>query len=180
MANWTAVNGQIGVVDLFTVDAVAPGPENLVGTNGSARWPQLGSVVDGYHTTYGGGQFIYLLGNTAITAGVTVQWNYQYQATAVASTANSGRAIAVSLGTVTGTQYGWFQIQGQAIMLKTAVAISPDSRVWLSGTAGRVFATATSGKQVLGARTVNAATVVSATSTILVSIQTPFVQGQTI
>lgn len=178
---WRANTPQLGIVDLTAVDTLAPGAVDLVGaTNKSGRWPQLGSIVSGYDTTYGGGEFIYLKGNSSVVLGTVVGWDSNYQATALASTANTGRAVAVSLGTVTSTQYGWFQIQGTASVLKTAVAISPDSRVWISGTAGRLFATATTGKQILGARTVNAATVVSATSTILVNIMRPHAQGQII
>ena len=75
------------------------------------------------------------------------------------------------------SQYGWYQIAGAAAIKKTAVAITPSVPVYISGTAGRVRGTAASGKQILGARTVNAATVAAGTSTITVLINRPHAQG---
>lgn len=175
---------ELGLIDVTDVDAYAPGPAGYAAsTQKSGRTAQLGMIVNGWDTTnyVGGGSFIYLKGYTGCVAGTIVQWDGStFVAAAATSTANSGRPIAVAMTTVTSTQYGWFQVQGKVAILKTAVKISPDSRVWLSATAGRFFSTATTGKQILGARTANSATIASATSTVYVYIQYPFVQGQII
>jgi len=172
---------QLGALDASSVDSLAPGAVNLVGTNKSGRYAKLGHIATGYEdTNYTGCTFIYLQGNTSVTAGTLVQWDVAYQATTLASTANTGRPFAVALTTVTSGQYGWFLVQGKVAVLKTAIKVSPDSRMWISGTAGRFFATATSGKQLLGARTVNSATIGSTTSTVNCIFQFPHVQGQTI
>lgn len=175
---------ELGIIDVTDVDAYAPGLSSYsAATQRSGRTAQLGMIVTGWDnvTTIGGGQWIYLKGYTGCVAGTLVQWDGStFTAAALTSTANSGRPVAVAMTTVTSTQYGWFQIQGRVSILKTAVRISPDSRVWISGTAGRFFSTATTGKQILGARTANSATVASATSTVFVYIQNPIAQGQII
>ena len=62
------------------------------------------------------------------------------------------------------TTGSWYQVRGAAVIKKTAVKVSPNVKLYISGTAGRLMPTAASGKQVLDAITVNAATVLSATS----------------
>jgi hypothetical protein len=96
------------------------------------------------------------------------------------STANLAQPVAVSMAANTSTTaLGWYQIAGEAVIKKTAIKINPNVPIYLSGTAGRVMSTAASGKQILGARTNNAATVASATSTISVLINRPHAQGAT-
>lgn len=180
MASYFIKHPQIGVLSAEDVDTLAPGAVNLVGTNASGRWAALGDIVGGYHTTYGGCQFIYLKGASGIAAGELVQWDNTYTVVELASTANTGRPIALAITAVGASQYGWFAIQGKHLVLKTAVKISPDSRMWISGTAGRFFSTATTGKQILNARTVNSATVASTTSTVLCYLHFSGAQGQII
>jgi hypothetical protein len=175
---------ELGCIDVTDVDVYAPGLSSYANsTQRSGRCAQLGMIVSGWDTTnyIGGGQWIYLKGFTGCVAGTLVQWDGStFVAAALTSTANTGRNCAVAMATLTSTQYGWFQIQGKVAVLKTAVKISPDSRVWISGTAGRFFSTATTGKQILGARSANSATIASATSTVYVYIQNPIAQGQII
>jgi hypothetical protein len=73
--------------------------------------------------------------------------------------------------------YGWYQIAGASVIKKTAVKVSPNVPVYQSATIGRMMSTAASGKELMNARSVNAATVLSATSTITVLTQRPFLQG---
>lgn len=177
---YVANTPQLGIVDLSTVDTLAPGPVNLVGTNKSGRWPQLGAIVTGWDPTYGGGEFIYLKGGTGVIAGMMVYYDSAYVATllpAVSTSKKTGRPIAVAIGTVTATQYGWFQIQGQCLILKTAVLITADSAIYISATAGRFYATASAGAQIVGARTINTASVTTTTSTVLCVVNRPAVQG---
>lgn len=177
---YLATTPQLGIVDLSTVDTLAPGPVNLVGTNKSGRWPQLGSIVQGYDTTLGGGEFIYLQGNTSIVVSTLVYYTSTYQATilpAVSTSKKTGRPVAVAIGTVTATQYGWFQISGQCLVLKTAVVVNADSPLYISATAGRIYQTASAGAQIVGARTINTASVTTTTSTVLCVINRPSVQG---
>jgi hypothetical protein len=73
--------------------------------------------------------------------------------------------------------FGWYQIGGLAVIKKTAVATSAQVAVYQSATTGQIMATAASGKQILGARSANLATVTSITSTVIVSINRPHKQG---
>lgn len=178
------IDNKLGAIDIGQVSSLAPGYYNLRDGTGSGAYPQLGAVVKAADPVYGEASFIYLKGATAVNAaGFLVMWStISYVAALVTSTANLSRPVAVSMGTVTGAQYGWFQLTGTATVLKTAVKISPTQKVWISGTSGRFFATATTGKQVLGALTVNSTTIASATSTVLVMLPPmgAYAQGQII
>ncbi len=145
----------------------------------------IGTIVRGEDSSVGAGlagEFIYLFGNASNVVGLLHTFNARTGVTTVApSTANTGQDLCVSMATnATTTTASWYQLTGVATIKKTAVKISPDSRMWFSATAGRFFSTATTGKQILKARTVNSATIASTTSTVLCWIGRPFGQGQII
>lgn len=141
----------------------------------------LGFTVDAYDPTYGGGTFVYLYGVASNVVGLVVTYNNLTGiTTAVPNTANIGNPLAVSMCANTSITTGsWYQIRGAAVIKKTAVKVSPNVKLYISGTAGRLMPTAASGKQVLDVITINAATVLSATSTITANINYPFAQGAT-
>lgn len=102
------------------------------------------------------------------------------------SSGNSGQPVYVTINSFTTTLYsdlataryfGWFMEMGQFPVLKTSVAVSPASRVWISGTAGRFYQTSSTGKNIVGIRTANTATIVTSTSTVLCNINVPMIQG---
>ena len=141
-----------------------------------------GEIIQGRDTsTYGGGEFIYLKGVSSTLVGSLVVYDPQHKTTTLAPhTANLDEPLAVAMAANTSTTgYAWYQIAGVAVVKKTAVKVSPNVPVYLSATVGRVSSTASAGKQVLNAITVNTATVASATSTVSLLIQRPFAQGQT-
>lgn len=144
--------------------------------------PPVGTVVRAEDPTYGQGEFIFLQGVGSTVVGSLVTYNTLTGVTVLApNTANLAQPVAVAMAAANATtQYGWYQIGGTAIIKKTATKVSPAVALWLTSTAGRVSSTSASGKQILGARTVNAATVASATSTITAVIDRPHLQGQTI
>lgn len=159
------------------------------GTIGSTRGPagnstpgRLGAIAKAYHPTYGEGEFIYLKGVASTAIGSLVTYNSLAPSTALApNTANLGQPVAVAMSAAATTGvYGWYQITGIATILKTAVKVNPAVSVFLSATVGRIMPTAASGKQIVNAISVNAATVASATSTVLVELQRSFAQGQKI
>src|SRR5581483_4819760 len=96
--------------------------------------------------------------------------------TLVPNTASLNNPVAVAMSANLKTQYGWYQIAGVATIKKNATKISPASKVSVSSTAGRVVGGSVAGKQILNAISVNAATVASATSTVTVLIQRPFME----
>lgn len=141
----------------------------------------LGRVVRAVDPTYGAGEFIYLKGVTSQVVGNLVTYDpTTHQVTLSPDTPNSGKPVAVAMAATTEDEkYGWFQIGGKAVVKKTAVAVSPTVAIYQSATAGRVMPTANSGAQILGAFTANTASVTSTTSTVVVSINRPHIQGQT-
>ncbi len=139
----------------------------------------LGTIIRASDPVFGDGEFIYLLGVVNTVAGLLVSYNATtFQTTVLPSTANLDVPVAVAMSANVAGQYGWYQIAGLATVLKTAVQVTPQQKVYISGTAGRVFVTSTSGKELMGAKTANLTTVTSTTSTIAVLMQRPFAQGQ--
>jgi hypothetical protein len=138
-----------------------------------------GTIIRGVDsTTYGGGEFIYLKGVVSTVVGNLVSYDpVAHTTTLTANTANLNQPVAVAMSANVASQWGWYQIEGAAVIKKTAVKVSPSVPVYQSGTTGRVMSTAASGKQLMNARSINAATVLSATSTITVLIDRPFLQG---
>lgn len=162
--------------------------ENLVGgqaiaTTDTVQNHPLGTIVRGRQTDTGGGggEFIYLLGVASTVVGSLVTYNATTFQTTLSPTnaTTDGSPLAVAMSANVGSQYGWYQIAGLATIKKTAVPISPASGLWLSGTAGRVYATASSGKGIVGARSANLTTVASATSTVTVLINRPAIETAT-
>ncbi len=148
-------------------------------SNAAAPNHPLGTIVDAYDPTLGAGKFIYLYGVAANFVGALVTYNQLTGLTTLApNTGNLDKPVAVSMSANTGTTSGsWYQIQGAAVIKKTAVKVSPSVPLYLSGTTGRVMSTAASGKQLLNMTSINAATVLSATSTITAQMNYPFAQG---
>jgi hypothetical protein len=138
----------------------------------------LGRIVNAKDSTYGAGEFIYLKGCASNFAGALVTYVASTGVTALSTTSGvltGGAPVAVSMSAATGSQYGWFQIAGDAVMYKTAVKFDPASgnHVYLSGTAGRIMQTSAVGRQVIGARFAATATVTSTTSTAIVTLNRP-------
>lgn len=165
-------------------------PGTSVLSDSSTPAVPAGTIARGVDAVYGGGEFIYLpcvsgqvvgnLVNYTQGSGQTVGTNVY--TTLNPNTANLARPVAVAMvANTSGTsKYGWFCIQGTVPVKKTAVKVNPSVAVFQSGTAGRIMSTVASGKQVLAARSMNTATVASATSTVLVEIMRPHMQGQAI
>ena len=156
-------------------------PIAAVPATGTVNHP-LGTVVTAYDSTLGAGQFIYLYGVASNAIGQLVTYNQLTGIVTLApNTAHLGQPLAVSMSANTSTTTGsWYQVAGAAVIKKTATKVNPAVNLFLSGTAGSVFATATSGKEILNCISINAATVLSAVGTITAQIALPFAQGQVI
>ena len=116
-----------GQIDLTQIDLLPPGPANLVGAAGSGRSAFMGLIVPAYDPVLGGGEFIYasVPTTTAIASGTWVELTFSLDAAAKvivtaqpwSGTANSGKTLAIAyqaFASITGIQYGWFQIGGVA------------------------------------------------------------------
>lgn len=151
-----------------------------VGATETTASQPLGTAVTGRDPTYGGARFIYLKGVSSTVTGSVVTYNQVAGTTTlVPNTANLGSPLAVAMSACTTGLYGWYQVGGAAVIKKTAVKVNPGVKLYISGTAGRLMSTAASGKQVLELISANTATVLSATSTVVATIQNPFAQGAT-
>lgn len=181
---YTFGSNVIGASDITVISQIAPGLANLPST---VLEPQLGEIRTGWDASLGFAEFIYLKvpTTTAIAANLLVQWTSGYTVAllpVLATSKNTGHQVAVApvaYSSLTPVQYGWFQISGQANVLKTAVSASPDSVVYASGTAGRIKMLTSAGGQITGLRTANAATVSAAVSLVLCYMNRPAMQGQT-
>lgn len=152
--------------------------------NGTSAIPTppatLGMVCRAFDPTYGEGEFILLVGVANTVVGSLVTYNATtYQTALSPNTANLAQPVAVAMSACTAGLFGWYQIGGLAVIKKTAVAVNAQVPVYQSATTGRIMPTAASGKQVLGARSANLATVASTVSTVIVSINRPHMQGAT-
>jgi hypothetical protein len=129
--------------------------------------------------TYGEGEFIYLLGVGSTEVGYLVKYNATtYQTVLAVNTAVQNVPVAVAMSANVASQYGWYQISGNAVVKKTSVAVTPQVNLFISATAGRVKVTASAGLQVCAARSANLTTVVTTTSTVVVTINRPHLQSQ--
>jgi hypothetical protein len=139
----------------------------------------LGMVARAFDPTYGEGEFVLLKSAANTLVGSLVTYSATtYQATLSPNTANLAQPVAVAMAASTaGGDFIWHQIGGLAVIKKTAVAVSPQVAVYQSATTGRIMPTSASGKQVQGARSANLATIASGTSTVIVEINRPHMQG---
>ena len=175
---YSFTENRAGMLQIANTDA------GVTMANGTSAIPTppgtLGQVVRAFDPTYGEGEFILLVGVASTVVGSLVTYNTTtYQTALSPNTANLAQPVAVAMSANLAASFGWYQIGGLAVVKKTAVATNAQVPIYQSATAGRIMATAASGKQVLGARSANLATVASTVSTVIVSINRPHLQGQT-
>jgi hypothetical protein len=176
---YSFVENRVGLPAVTDIDSGVTMP------NGTSAIPTppatLGMVARAFDPVYGEGEFILLLGVASTEVGSLVSYNAStYQTALAANTANLAGPVAVAMSANLAGTFGWYQIGGLAVMKKTAVAVSPQVAIYQSATVGRVMPTVATGKQLLGARSANLATVASGVSTVIVSINRPHKQGQII
>lgn len=175
---------QLGDVDLGAIYTTLgiPGISNLPSV---PTMSQLGQIVSAYDPVLGYAEFILLQipVSTAVPLGTLATWNtlstgkFYYSYVINPTTASTGAPVAVAINAVTSNatsiQYTWFQIRGNTSILKTNVKGLPNNAVVLSGTAGRVLFTQSTGKTILGARTINTTTITTTTSLVPVTLGIP-------
>jgi hypothetical protein len=158
---------RLGMLQIANVDtgvtspgAVSSGATTVIPTPPAT----LGMVARAADPTLGEGEFILLLGVASTVVGSLVTYDATtFQTTLTANTANQARPVAVAMAATLAGQFGWYQIGGLASIKKTAVVVNPQVAIYQSATTGRVMPTAASGKQILGARSANLASVLAAT-----------------
>ncbi len=179
---YTFSNPQAGYFPINQTDAGVIPPTNVnTGSTTAIPTPPAapGMIVNAIDPTYGGGEFICLPGCASTIVGSVVRYSAtSYATTLLLATANAVEPVAVAMSAnVATTTWGWYQISGQAVMAKTAVILNPNVAVYISATAGKVKALASSGLQITAAKT-GSATTASASGTVIVFINRPHVEGQ--
>lgn len=144
---------------------------NLTNVDASKKFP-LGTIVDGKDTTYGAGKFIYLKGVASTVLGDAVVYDEAF-ATTRAVAASRGN-VAVALAAVVADKYGWYQIQGMAVV--RAGTVSADAKAQVSATPGQLDDTTTAAQDIAGARFMTADGTPSAGYAII-SLDFPFANG---
>ncbi len=151
---------------------------DAIHTAGYVKQWKLGDIWKGIDPVYGVGEFIYLKGVASNFAGALVTYVDTTGVVALSTTSlelNGGAPLAVSMSAAGASDFGWYQVAGDAIIKKTAVKYNPTlgTKVYLSGTAGRVMQTSVAGRQIIGARFAATATVTSTTSTVVITLNRP-------
>lgn len=76
----------------------------------------LGEIVDAYDPVLGAGKFIYLRGLPNLAEGHWVTYNAD-DGTVAFLTANAIGPVAISMGAIGASQFGWYQVAGKAVGL---------------------------------------------------------------
>ena len=179
---YTFAENQSGLLQIANIDTGVTSPSGVSsGSTSVIPTPPnvLGKIVRADDPTYGEGEFILLLGVAATEVGLVVKYNATtYQTVVVTNTAVQDVPVAVAMSANLAGTFGWYQIAGNAVVKKTAVAVTPQVTVFLSATAGRVKVLASAGLQVVAARSANLATIAATVSTVTVTINRPHLQSQ--
>jgi hypothetical protein len=164
----------------YIITSGVAGSQPIADTSTVKNHP-LGKIVTAKDPTYGEGEFIYLEGAASTIVGSIVTYVASGSTTlgTTSGVVNGGAPVAIAMSANVDTQYGWYQIAGDAVIKKTAVKVDPagTTKVYLSATAGRVMQTSVAGRQVIGARWTTATTVTSTTSTAVATLNRPVQQG---
>ena len=178
MSNFIPKENVLGIQPIAQTNAALPSQYQVGQSQFFGQAHPLGTITKAYDSTLGEGEFIYLLGVASTVVGSLVTWNATtFQTTLSPNTAKNAAPVAVAMSANVAAQYGWYQIGGLATIKKTAVQVTPQLPIFQSATAGRIFVTSTAGVQIIGAKSANLTTVTSTTSTLVVLINRPSMQG---
>lgn len=145
----------LGEVDLSIIDTAGPGPFTIGGAAG--RMSVFNGELRGYDVNLGGGVFVYAQFGATIGAGAVVKLDQSISGGKLTSTAqlwdgtaNSGRALAVAVSSGVSGNFGWFQVQGNAITNISGAVSANTPPYWQAN--GVVSATVVAGKQMENAQ----------------------------
>jgi hypothetical protein len=110
----------------------------------------LGTIVHAVDPTYGGGEFIYLLGVASTAVGSWVTYNDDDGSTALLA-ANAIGPVAVAMSANVASQYGWYQLRGKAVG-KALAAFADNANVYATATAGSIDDAVVAGDRVKNAK----------------------------
>lgn len=184
---------QIGFVDLYLADTAGPGPLAFAGSAAGTygRFNSPGMELRGWDPNLGAGTFVFAKAAANVTATQMCELTqsvtsnrYDIAAQPWAGAANTGKPLAVAMATLTSGQWGWFQIQGLAIVNSQGSPAAGNPAYWQAS--GVVSPTVVASKAVNNAQFASAPSVtigngssqVTLTSTqALILLNRPFAQG---
>lgn len=172
----------LGMLQIANTDAGITPPNQL--TTIPTPPAYLGQQVRAFDPSFGEGEFILLAGVAGTAIGALVIYDSAtYLTTLCPSTANLARPVAVAMSAnVATTTFGWYQISGSATVLKqTTHQIAANLAVGVSSSAGKIVASSSAGngKEIQGARKTTTGTAASASTTCVIVINRPHMQGRT-
>jgi len=138
----------------------------------------LGTIIKATDPTYGEGEFIYLLGVASTAVGSIVTYDPSTYLTTLCAVGGSiPRAVAVAMSANVASQYGWYQISGQAVCKKTCtISLAAGAAVGVL-TTGLIAGTG-SAKEIQGACVAAVASATAGRTTVKVMIARPHKQGR--
>lgn len=136
------------------------------GPGGTPNFMPAGAIVPAHDNYWGSVEFLYAQASGTIAAwglcAITpalVSGRFQFQAAAVANTANQARPLAVAIQQMAANQFGWFAVGGLVpVNSNASVAATTVLGIAAAGQAGANSA----GKQIL-----NAINILAATTTVV-------------
>lgn len=177
---FTFVEPQLGYLQIANIDSGITPP------NQSTAIPSppntLGQRVRAFDPTFGEGEFILLKGVAATAVGTAVNYDATtFITTIMPATANLARPIAWAMAANTAaTTFSWYQISGAVTALKsTNHNIQPNLAVGIFS-AGKIAASSSAGagKEIEGARYSGTTTAASASTTCVIVVDRPHMQGR--
>jgi hypothetical protein len=124
------------------------GTPSITDTSTTQALP-LGTLVRAVDDTYGEGGFVYLKGVASTAVGSVVIFD-QKAGTTTLATAGSRGPVAVAMSANVASQYGWYQVQGSAVVKASTVAAN--GNVYATAAAATVDDATVAGDKVDGAR----------------------------
>jgi predicted phage tail protein len=138
----------------------------------------LGTVIRAVDATYGEGEFIYLKGVASTTASAAVVYNAAAGTTTL-TTATTAGAVAIAMSANVASQYGWYQISGEAVVLVAASVVAAKNVAGLAATPGTLTPGVTGAANILSA-IAKTATDTPTTGYAQIQIQRPYMQPITL
>lgn len=137
----------------------------------------LGYIAKAVDPLYGLGEFIYLKGIGSTAVGSMVDYDTYLGVTALSpATAGSG-SVAVAMSPNVALQYGWYQIEGAAVVKAPNAMVVGADVFSLAATPGSVDDAAVNGEQIMNAK-VSTTTGTPGAGLGVIQINRPFHQGQ--
>lgn len=125
----------------YSITTAVLGAQPIADNSTTQRHP-LGYIVQGVDPTYGAGEFIYLQGIGSTVIGSIVNYDAAFVTALHTSALNLPKPLAVAMAATVASQFGWYQISGQAIVVKSN-ALSLAAGEGIGATAGAAVVVAT-------------------------------------